>query len=309
MKTINKIFFGIIGIALLPFTFLLSLVLTGKLEATRKQEREDLFEQEEEQFTEMKIKLKATADPKKAEVFKIDTDFGKTELIRWNKKNKKVVVFVHGVMCDKMTSAKAVKLWSDNGYDVVSFDGYGWGTTRQYGLITKYAGKEQAKLLDDVINAVLNKYKLKEIMLHGESMGGGTIYRYIQKYGTSKLEKIVSDAGFLSFYENVRYLAAEVVTTPVSYMVAPVIWIPFLFKGYPIRRQISKKALANIDKELLHIHSTDDIRVPYPYIKSEVKNFKGKAKIWFYKKDVRHVRGYYDSPKELEKTIKDFVKL
>ena len=35
----------------------------------------------------MKINLKKVADPKKAEIFKVATKFGKTEVIRWTKNN------------------------------------------------------------------------------------------------------------------------------------------------------------------------------------------------------------------------------
>ncbi|MCK5945914.1 MAG: alpha/beta fold hydrolase [Mycoplasmataceae bacterium] len=308
MRGIFKIIFGILGLALLPLTIILTIILIRKLEPTRFQETEDLFEQEEKQYATMGTKLRLSANPDKAEMFKVKTSFGDTEAIRWTQKHKKVVVFVHGVMCDKYTSSKAVALWSKLGYDVVSFDGYGWGSTRKYGVLTNYAGREQIRLLNAVINEVIDKYSLGDVVVHGESMGGGTIYKYIQMFGTKKVHKFIVDAGYLSFYENFTYLAAETIGTPLALMIYPFMWIQFLIKGYPLRRQIKRRTLARMEKRLLHIHSNTDVRVPYKYIKAEIKNFKLRSEIAFYEKKVRHVRGYYDSKEELETMVGQFIK-
>ena len=88
MNKISNLFWGFIGILLLPITFPFSILLVSKLEEHRKQKREDLFEQEAEQFQEMGIELKKTANISKAEMFDVKTSFGKTEAIRWTDKNK-----------------------------------------------------------------------------------------------------------------------------------------------------------------------------------------------------------------------------
>ena len=281
--------------------------LAHSLEPNRKQRLSDMFKQEEDQFKELGIKLKSSADPKKAEIRKVNTSFGETELIRWTNKSKKIVIFIHGIQTDKFTSSKAVSLWSKQGYDVISYDGYGWGTWRDK-TKTRYGSNTEAKLLKEIIAYVKDNFEHTEIILHGESMGAGTVYRYLQKYGTAGINRVLVDAGYQSFEKNIRPLAFEKVPKALYYVGRSTFWFWMLLKRFPVRRQISAKTLKELNIPLLHIHSKTDHLVHYSYIQKEHSKFVNNAHYLEYKNEVRHVRGYYDSPKELEFFVKSLLK-
>ena len=286
---------------------MIGLFLSHSLEPNRKQRLSDMFKQEEDQFKKMGIELKDSADPNKAEIRKVVTSFGETELIRWTNKSDKLVIFVHGIQTDKFTSSKAVDLWFKKGYDVISYDGFGWGTWRDT-TKTRYGSNTEVKLLKQIILFVKENFENTEIILHGESMGGGILYRYLEKFGTSEINRILIDAGYQSFEKNIRPLAFKKIPKILYYIGGATFWFWRLLKRFPVRRQISAKTLKELSIPLLHIHSKTDHLVGYSYIQKEHKKFVNNAHYLEYKKEVRHVRGYYDSPDELENFIATLLK-
>ena len=273
--------------------------ISHSLEPNRTQRKEHSYVQEDEQYKEMGINLKKSANMEKAVITDVVTPWGTTKLIRWTNKHEKIVLFVHGILTDKFTSSKAVALWNKKGYDVVSYDGYGWGDWRE-STRTRYGSNTESKLLNLMVKHVKKLYKLDKIVLQGESMGGATVYRYIQHFGTSDLDRVLVDAGYLSFEKNLRAHAFKKVPKPLYYLGRLSLWFWLWTKRMPIRRQISAKTLANIKVPLVHIHSIDDTMVSHSTIKKEIHKFVNNAHYEEYKKKtVRHVRGYYDAPVEL----------
>ena len=62
---------------------------------------------------------------------------------------------------------------------------------RGFGKSDRPWGKYDYDTLADDLKAVLDQLDLKQVTLVGFSMGGGEIARYIGKYGTERLEKVV----------------------------------------------------------------------------------------------------------------------
>lgn len=97
----------------------------------------------------------------------------------------KPVVFIHGwPLNHEMWEYQLAELPKHN-LRCIAYDRRGFGKSDR-----PWAGYDYDTLADD-LKSVLEQLDLRQVTLVGFSMGGGEIARYIGKYGTDRLEKVV----------------------------------------------------------------------------------------------------------------------
>lgn len=95
------------------------------------------------------------------------------------------VVLIHGWPLSSRSWEKQVPALLKAGYRVISYDRRGFGDSDR-----PATGYDYDTLASD-LNALLEELELKGVTLVGFSMGGGEVARYIGKYGTDRLKKVV----------------------------------------------------------------------------------------------------------------------
>lgn len=97
----------------------------------------------------------------------------------------KPIVFSHGwPLCSDSWESQLLHLAS-NGFRCIAHDRRGHGRSTQ-----TWDGNEMDTYADDLAT-VIEKLNLKDIMLVGFSTGGGEVARYIGRYGTKRVSKVV----------------------------------------------------------------------------------------------------------------------
>lgn len=86
--------------------------------------------------------------------------------------DKKGTIIMHGGFDSFIEEFYSwMRYFSDNGYEVIAFEGPGQGAARKkYGLVLNYQWEKPTK-------AILDYFKLNEVTLHGISMGGWFCFR------------------------------------------------------------------------------------------------------------------------------------
>jgi len=97
----------------------------------------------------------------------------------------KPIILIHGWPLSSAMWEYQVPVLIDAGYRVITYDRRGFGnSSRPY---DNYNYSSMSQDLHDIIT----KLSLNEITLVGFSMGGGEIGKYVEKYGTSTLQKLI----------------------------------------------------------------------------------------------------------------------
>ena len=97
----------------------------------------------------------------------------------------KPVLFSHGWPLDADMWDNQLNFLAENGYRVIAFDRRGFGRSDQ-----PWTGYDYDTFASD-INELITSLDLQNATLVGFSMGGGDVTRYINNYGTARIDALV----------------------------------------------------------------------------------------------------------------------
>ena len=97
----------------------------------------------------------------------------------------KPVVLIHGWPLSGASWEKQVPVLLDAGYRVISYDRRGFGNSSK-----PTSGYDYDTFSED-LNKLMMMLELHNTMLVGFSMGGGEVARYLGKYGSERVERVV----------------------------------------------------------------------------------------------------------------------
>ncbi|HJX35775.1 MAG TPA: alpha/beta hydrolase, partial [Dehalococcoidales bacterium] len=97
----------------------------------------------------------------------------------------KPVVLIHGWPLSGASWEKQVPVLLDAGYRVISYDRRGFGNSSK-----PTSGYDYDTFAED-LNKLMMKLDLHNAMLVGFSMGGGEVARYLGKYGSERVDRVV----------------------------------------------------------------------------------------------------------------------
>jgi len=163
----------------------------------------------------------------------------------------KFVICSHGLGASSYTSYKYANIFYENGYSVICYDSRGHGENEKH-LIT--LGHYEASDLSEMITYVKEKYQVRILGLHGESMGA-IISLLTLKYHDD-LNFVIADSAFSDLFSHIKYQLKNQYQLPsfVRYLGAFACLIKYHFS----LKEISPiKYLDNRVKKLF-IHSKSD---------------------------------------------------
>nr|VZR99532.1 hypothetical protein MF5582_00123 [Mycoplasma feriruminatoris] len=231
----------------------------------------------------------------------INTRFGDLKLFKHGTGDT-VIIYCHGILSNNRNAIKFLDYCYSRNITLISYDNFGWGESDKFGKCT--LGVKEADLLKDVIDFVKQDLKPKKLVVYGESMGGGTVYSFIGKYGNKIADKFIVDAGYNSFLD----IAIQSGFKKVWYFIyLAYLFLPILFKisHYPVRSFIKKQDFKNLDN-VLHLQSTADSLVDYKHFKKHFKYLKNKH---VYSKGIRHCMGIDYLRDEHYKVLDSWIKV
>ena len=105
----------------------------------------------------------------------------------------KPVVLIHGWPLSSASWEKQVPVLLQAGYRVITYDRRGFGRSGR-----PATGYDYDTLADD-LHKLMTKLHLRDATLVGFSMGGGEVARYLGRYGTERVAKVVFMAAITPF--------------------------------------------------------------------------------------------------------------
>lgn len=137
-----------------------------------------------------------------------------------------------------------------------------------------------------------------EIILHGFSMGGGTVLQ-MSGHCPEQVKCIIAD----SAYRNARASLDH----QIGPMYQPMRWINRVVAGYDLDDSDVTKSMEQSRVPILFVHGRDDKLVPFENGPALYEQYQGE-KDCFFPFGTRHVESMYTSPGEYAEKIDGFVK-
>ena len=137
-----------------------------------------------------------------------------------------------------------------------------------------------------------------EIILHGFSIGGGTVLQ-MSGHCPEQVKCIITD----SAYRNARASLDH----QIGPMYQPMRWINRVVAGYDLDDSDVTKSMEQSRIPILFVHGQDDKLVPFENGPSLYERYEGE-KDCFFPTGTRHVESMYTSPREYAEKIDGFVK-
>ncbi len=113
------------------------------------------------------------------------TEYSNTSVYYEDYGTGKPIVLIHGWPLSGAMWEYQVPVLIDAGYRVITYDRRGFGKSSR-----PYAHYDYSTMSHDLHELIL-KLDLENVTLVGFSMGGGEIAKYVEKYGTGNIEKLV----------------------------------------------------------------------------------------------------------------------
>ena len=136
-----------------------------------------------------------------------------------------------------------------------------------------------------------------EIMLHGFSMGGGTVLQ-MSSHCPEQVKFIVSDSGFPSAYASLAH--------QIGPLYHPLRWINWIVAGYDWNDSDVSASLAQSRLPILFVHGCDDKLVPAKCGPALFSGYQGPKDGWFPEK-TRHIEAIYTQPEEYARRVDAFL--
>ena len=289
------------GLATTAITTAVGYLVTNKLMYIKK--KDDAFIYEREQHAERFDEAWYEACPKDLLTIASPNGYSIKGIFLKPLQTSNTVIICHGVTENKINSMKYARMFERLGFNAVVYDHRRHGESE--GKTTSYGHYEKLDL-QKVVHAVREEIGENALLgIHGESMGAATMLLYA---GTVEngADFYVSDCAFSNFPKLLEKIFRE--TVPIS----PKYTLPFaniflrLRDGYSLSEVDPLKAVVNIDKPVLFIHSEPDNLIPADMSKQLFDAKVGDKMLKLFEQG-EHAKSFNESPLEYEQTVAKFL--
>lgn len=222
-----------------------------------------------------------------------------------NKKNSnKFVILLHRESRNLIASYKFLKLYLDEGYNVVMFDaryhGKSGGLNYTYGYFEKWDLKNIVEYLEGRFG--------KDIVigLHGESGGAATALLYLQI--DKNIKFAISDTSFTDLLSVIKLLEKKYLHTKSEKLLLLINQIIKRKAGFSINDVSPLFEIQALEVPVLFIHSQNDSIVPLKMSKT-LQSFMSGYNDLFIGENSEHLLSYYDHKEEYENKVREFTRL
>ncbi|WP_404403638.1 alpha/beta hydrolase [Jeotgalibacillus malaysiensis] len=216
------------------------------------------------------------------------------------------MIFCHGVTETKINSLKYVSLFMKKGFNAVIYDHRRHGDSG--GKSTSY-GHFEKNDLKAVVDCLIKEQGESAIFgIHGESMGAVTMLLYAGSV-EDRAAFYIADCPFSDLTEQLSFLMSKSPRPALLSKMALSLAGSFIFlrDRYQIRGVSPKKAVGQIEKPVLFIHSRHDGFIPYHMTETLFKMKKGPKRL-FLPEEGDHAQSYVKNPEAYSKEVDLFLK-
>lgn len=223
------------------------------------------------------------------------------------KEDKDTVILIHGAGGDHVVVSPLAEIYLENGWNVLTFDMRGHGDNESTLVTFGYLERIDLSALVDYVEKVTSN---KQIVVHGQSMGGGTAGMYAATdHATEHVDAIIMDSPVYSMEDMFVGVWQDMDDTediPLSYIIAcgnlyMKINYGFTFKDV----EITQQQKYNKVKTLVINSSQDEICLPENVTKlydNVAATDKELVTI-----DTEHIKGMLDHKAEYEAAVMNFL--
>lgn len=172
----------------------------------------------------------------------------------------KWAIIVHGYMSSAIYMSRIAKHYIEMGYNVLMVDLRGHGKSEG-----DYIGMGWPDRMDILlwIDYLVKMDKDSEIVLHGVSMGAGTVMMVSGEELPENVKAIVEDCGYTSAWEQFKYQLKEIYKLPSFPFMYGANAISKAKAGYSIKEASAIDQIVKSKTPTLFIHGDEDKFVPY----------------------------------------------
>lgn len=224
-----------------------------------------------------------------------------------NHESEEIVILVHGLGGDRVCLAPLVKLYLEQGWNVLTYDQRGHGDNSSDKVSFGYFEARDVECLVDYARQELGAEK---VVVHGQSMGGATTGLYaITQHAREHVDAVVLDSPVDSMERMFRGVFSQMEGSediPMDYVVACGDIYLKLFYGLSFAdAETIDKMKENQVKTLVIVSEQDDICFPeiveelYENVATEEKKMITMAS--------KHIEGAIDNPEAYIQQVMDFI--
>lgn len=219
-------------------------------------------------------------------------------------KSLKTVVVAHGYMENKESMASYIKLFHDNGYNVLAPDDRGQGKSQ--GDYIGFGWKDRLDYIKWTKKLIAEKGTNQKIGLFGISMGGATVMMMSGEKLPTQVKAIVEDCGYTNVEDLLAYQLKLQFNLPKEPLITTSSWVTQLRAGYSFEEADSVKQLKKNKLPTLFIHGDKDDFVPSSMVYDNYKASAGKKELWIVK-GAGHAKAFSMDPKLYTKKVVKFM--
>lgn len=306
----------IIGSSLLGTTIIGSLVFAGNyfynLAVNPKASKEMVFKPEEDA---VKASIKKEKEKRKVawlmdssnykDCYRTSSDGLKLHGYEINNivKSNVWVITVHGYMIQGKDMSNYAKKFYEMGYNVLIPDLRGHGKSE--GTYIGMGWHDRGDILG-WINYIIEKDSNAKIVLHGVSMGAGTVMMTSGEELPSNVQVIVEDCGYTSAWDQFSYQLDALFGYPKFPILNMASLVTRVRAGYWFGDASAIKQVAKAKVPMLFIHGDKDDFVPY-YMLDEVYNAANCEKEKITVEGAEHAEASIVNPELYWTSIKNFI--
>lgn len=219
-------------------------------------------------------------------------------------KSLKTVVVAHGYMENKESMASYIKLFHDNGYNVLAPDDRGQGKSQ--GDYIGFGWKDRLDYIKWTKKLIAEKGTDQKIGLFGVSMGGATVMMMSGEKLPTQVKAIVEDCGYTNVEDLLAYQLKLQFNLPKEPLITTSSWVTQLRAGYSFAEADSVKQLKKNKLPTLFIHGDKDDFVPSAMVYDNYKASAGKKELWIVK-GAGHGKAFSKDPELYTKKVVTFM--
>lgn len=263
------------------------------------------------QLAEWGYDLKAFNAKYTGEDFKLEAEDGNTVPVTAystdDKQDKDTVILIHGAGGDHVFLAPLAEIYLENDWNVLTFDMRGHGDNESPLVTFGYLERKDVRAIVDYAEKVTSN---KQIVVHGQSMGGATAGMYAAtEHATEHVDAIIMDSPVHSMedmFAGVWQGMEDTEDIPFPYIVACGNLYMKTNYGFTFKDvEITEQQKYNEVKTLVINSGQDDVCLP-ENVTALYENVASKDKelVTF---DCEHIKGMLDQREDYEAAVMNFL--
>lgn len=216
----------------------------------------------------------------------------------------KTIVIAHGYMGSNVKMAKYIRLFHQQGYNVLAPNDRGHGSSQG-----NYAGYGWPDRLDYLkwLKTLLHKTgQQTEIGLFGVSMGGATVMYLSGEQLPVQVKAIVEDCGYSSINGELNYQRTQMFSWLPAWPLMPTLNLLVRARaGYDWNQGDALKSLSRNKLPIFFIHGDRDTFVPTKMVYQNYRATSAPKKLWVVPK-ATHADSLATAPKQYAKRVGRF---